>query len=65
MNKQLISRAMRELAKARHARETPQERQAWGSKASKAAWAKLTPAEKTARIAHMRAGLKRKAKRND
>jgi hypothetical protein len=62
MDRKTISRAMRDLAKWRHAHEDKQRTRAITSNAAKALWDKLTPAEKDARIAHMRAGLKRKGK---
>ena len=63
MNRKLLSRAMRELARHRHKHEDPERLRQIVSDAGKASWAKLTPAERAACAAHMRAGRKSKAQR--
>ena len=68
MNKQLLSRVMRQLARHRHqqARQDPalhEHLQQIVSKAGRASWDKLTPAERDARIARMVAARQKKAGR--
>ena len=49
----LISRAMRELAKRRHATESPERLKEITSKAGRVSWEKLSEQERQARIAKM------------
>jgi hypothetical protein len=59
MNKELISRAMRQLAKHRHQHEDKARTKAIMSKAGKASWQKLSQAERKARLARMVAGRRK------
>jgi len=59
MNKQLISRAMRQLAKHQHATEDKEQRKQIMAKAGKVSWRKLTEEERQARIARMVAGRRK------
>jgi hypothetical protein len=59
MNRRLISKAMRELARHQHQTEDPRRRREIMAGAGRVSWAKLTKAEQDVRVAHMHEGRRR------